>query len=78
MSAKDHPLGLCPEEREEFNFLMKRIFELYEKMPLDADPSKFRKLLGGWCEGNPTLNAIFFLGSNEESAKVIHFIKTKL
>lgn len=63
MDKKDHPRGLCPEEREEWHKVMERLFELYEKMPLGGTS---RKAIAGCCEINPDICFLMFKGTEDE------------
>ena len=78
MDKKDHPRGLCPKEREFFHELLDVAFQLYDKMPLDEDPEKFRKLVSGCGEKDTTSHIIFFKGSKKEHFKILNFIKNDL
>lgn len=44
MNEKDHPLGLNPKQRKEWHKLWKRMFELYDLMPIGEN---HRKIIAG-------------------------------
>ena len=75
---KEHPRGLSPTDRKNFHLLMESIFELYKKMPIHDDPEKFRKLIGGCDEKDPTHMVLFFKGNKREFDKIINYIKKYL
>ncbi len=67
MDKKDHPRGLCPEEREEWQVLCKRLFELYRKMPMG---STARKVIAGGDKEHEGNMLMLFKGSKEDLLKL--------
>lgn len=78
MDKKEHPQGLPPKERQEFHDLMKQVMYYYKKMPFHEDPDKFRKIIAGWDENDPTNLCILMKGNKEELEQIIHYIKNIL
>ena len=71
-NRKNHPKGLCPEEREEWNILCERLLHLYEKMPMG---NTNRKVIAGYCDKNPENMLILFKGCPEDLFEVRKFLK---
>lgn len=71
MDNKDHPRGLCPEEREEWQKIGKRLFELYRKMPMGETN---RKVIACSDEEHGGNFFIFFKGNKEDFIKLREFL----
>jgi hypothetical protein len=78
LDKQKHPQGLSPKDRECFHTLVDMLFVLYDRMPLNEDPEKFRKLISGCGENDATSHFILFKGSKEEHFKITNFIKNDL
>lgn len=71
MNKKDHPQGLPPEEREEWHNLCKRLFFLYNKMPMGTSE---RKILAGCDEEENGSILMFFKGSKVDLFALIEIL----
>ena len=71
-NRKNHPTGLCPEEREEWHKLCERLVKLYEKMPMGNTK---RKVIAGWCEKNEQNMIMFFKGTAQDLLEIRKLLK---
>lgn len=71
MSQDQHPRGLPPDKRKEWNEKSSRLLELYNEIPIDESP---RKIIGGSDE-NETSWVFYFHGTKREFFNVLNMIK---